>query len=356
VPATAPAQRRLDRLTSLRFFAALGVVICHVSLLIDSTEHAQVTARLATGVPFFFMLSGFVLTWAHTPSDRAASFWRRRFARIYPLHVVTLVVAVAIVWQLSDRGMQPVLRTVLSLLLLHAWVPDPQVYFASNGVSWTLSVELFFYAVFPWVHPFLARRARQARRGVLAACVAVVALNCAVVPFLPRRIGIWWLEILPLTQLPIFVIGVVLALEVKDGWRPRVPLGVTAAVTAAGIAAAYAVPEPYWRVAPMLIPFALIIVHAVMADLDGRPGLLTHPVLVRLGLWSYALYLCHGLVLTTVGYSLGRQVGLRTGLLFDVVLTVTAIALSAVLHELVERPLERRLRGAKPRTELEPET
>jgi peptidoglycan/LPS O-acetylase OafA/YrhL len=43
----------------------------------------------ATGVSFFFVLSGFVLTWSARPDDIATGFWRRRIARIYPVHLVT---------------------------------------------------------------------------------------------------------------------------------------------------------------------------------------------------------------------------------------------------------------------------
>jgi peptidoglycan/LPS O-acetylase OafA/YrhL len=72
---------RLDSLTGLRFFAALAVVLVHVGgqfatarwlLTVESYGYA--------GVSFFFVLSGFVLTWSHREQS-AGRFWWRRFAR-----------------------------------------------------------------------------------------------------------------------------------------------------------------------------------------------------------------------------------------------------------------------------------
>ncbi len=42
---------------------------------------------------FFFILSGFVLTWSLRPTDTAARFWQRRVARIYPNHAAIWLAA-----------------------------------------------------------------------------------------------------------------------------------------------------------------------------------------------------------------------------------------------------------------------
>lgn len=42
-----------------------------------------------SALSFFFVLSGFVMTWSARPGDTATAFWRRRAAKIYPLHAVT---------------------------------------------------------------------------------------------------------------------------------------------------------------------------------------------------------------------------------------------------------------------------
>jgi peptidoglycan/LPS O-acetylase OafA/YrhL len=66
------AGRRLDSLTGLRWFAALGVFLFHYGILL-SANYTVMRSALALGyegVPFFFVLSGFVLTWNYHPGDR----------------------------------------------------------------------------------------------------------------------------------------------------------------------------------------------------------------------------------------------------------------------------------------------
>ena len=86
-------------LTSLRFFAALLVFVHHTPL---TARWSEVFSLGFAGVGFFFVLSGFILTiqyhedffrgftWA-----RLHSFYVARVARVYPLHVVTMLIVLA---------------------------------------------------------------------------------------------------------------------------------------------------------------------------------------------------------------------------------------------------------------------
>jgi peptidoglycan/LPS O-acetylase OafA/YrhL len=86
----------LPSLTGARFIAAVLVFLFHsmaVYPLVSPGAHRTQTTLFSpagfTGVTFFFVLSGFVLTWAMRPNDTAARFWRRRFFKIYPTHLLT---------------------------------------------------------------------------------------------------------------------------------------------------------------------------------------------------------------------------------------------------------------------------
>ena len=140
--ASSPAARlerpnlpRLDSLTGLRFFAAYMVLMHHF------TNFAQLPLIWhwygfgTTGVTFFFVLSGFVLTWSFVPSDTAPRFYWRRFARVWPLHLVTTIVAVPVFYMWRDVPMDWT-GVLLSVFLLHAWVPTATTYFAGNPASW----------------------------------------------------------------------------------------------------------------------------------------------------------------------------------------------------------------------------
>ena len=81
---------RLDALTSLRWFAAFAVLLRHVGQ--TNAFPAFVTRhglnQGVIGVSFFFVLSGFVLTWSRSDNDTSAAFYQRRFARLYPAYAV----------------------------------------------------------------------------------------------------------------------------------------------------------------------------------------------------------------------------------------------------------------------------
>ena len=89
------APARLPSLTGLRFAAAFLVFGFHAH--IEGIVAAGATRDVmdwvfgpgAAGVSFFFVLSGFVLTWSVRPGETAWRFWRRRIAKIYPNHAVT---------------------------------------------------------------------------------------------------------------------------------------------------------------------------------------------------------------------------------------------------------------------------
>ena len=96
---------RLDFLTAARGFAAFAVVFYHIDAYLNGALSGAGLAfiqRGALGVDFFFILSGFILAHVYGADMRAGTFaaWpylARRFARIYPLHLVTLL-AVAVLY------------------------------------------------------------------------------------------------------------------------------------------------------------------------------------------------------------------------------------------------------------------
>src|SRR5436305_12520340 len=89
---------RLHAITALRFFAALHVVLFHmrvVGILPGGPWWYQNLASIGyVGVNFFFVFSGFILVYTYEGVEvDARTFWRARFARIYPAYVVSLLAA-----------------------------------------------------------------------------------------------------------------------------------------------------------------------------------------------------------------------------------------------------------------------
>ena len=63
-------------------------------------------------------------------------FYRRRFARVWPSHFVTLLVSLVVPVVAVSRGLT---EAVPNLFLFQAWSRRRGVIFGMNGVSWSLS-------------------------------------------------------------------------------------------------------------------------------------------------------------------------------------------------------------------------
>ena len=156
-------------LTSLRFFFAIMVFWSHIQFFDQSRYpefnnlYNKVLYEGYIGVTFFFILSGFILSYNYDDRiiNRKTSFkyfWVARIARIYPLHIAGLLVAMFIIPDLSnslaDFFTTPALSISIflsNLTLIHSFIPDGIYFFSYNGPSWSLSDELFFYVSFPFI-------------------------------------------------------------------------------------------------------------------------------------------------------------------------------------------------------------
>ena len=167
-----PKKPALHALTSLRFFASLAIVVHHCNGVFWP---AADLGPLDAGVSFFFVLSGFILAYVyHDPSSGQFAwgrFYVARLARIWPLHLVCLLLMIAFV-KVPESFESGVL--LANGLMLHAWIPFDRYFFSYNYASWSISTELFFYMLFPF-----ALRCTPSMRFALLACSFAVVLALA---------------------------------------------------------------------------------------------------------------------------------------------------------------------------------
>jgi peptidoglycan/LPS O-acetylase OafA/YrhL len=351
---------RLPSLTGIRLFAALGVVGIHTGASWTGNSAAIDAAGLGyLGVPLFFLLSGYVLAWSGHSARSPAAFYRARAARYWPLHLLTFAIAVAFLpMPVADLPKLHLGGAVANVFLVQAWFPHPGIYYGANGVAWSLSCEIFFYLLFPWLDRWIARLDPCALRR-LAGCVvfwmaAPVAAAHLGTHSWDQPGGVWyWLTfICPLYNLGYFVLGLLLVRLVDLRRRPRtltIGAGVAGVLTAAVIAVLYAAsagtPSRDF-VSLLVLPFLVFTMLAAAAsDLRGDGfSVLRWRWVVTGGKWSFAIYLTHQLVwkqlylwdLKIPGTSLTHHQ------LLPLYLAVAAIA-AAAGHYLVERPMEREL-------------
>jgi peptidoglycan/LPS O-acetylase OafA/YrhL len=348
----------LPALTSIRFFAALWVVVSHLAVmgyLNFSAPVRWVAGDSRPAVTFFFVLSGFIL--AHNYGDGLDSegirrFYVARFARIYPMLLFSLLLAtpVTILLLISDdrthlfewygipgNPFLPLVSSLIAQLLgLTAWLPFAAVNQPWDGPTWSISCEAFFYLAFPLLVAFV-KRLTAAQRGMvlLAGFCAQGLWIVALLRFLPLSRSGFLVSQFPLTHLFEFVLGIGVQCycrELQRGGRSYDRAALVAslcAVLAIGVLSVWRPVEPaYYLLSPC---FALLVGGVAM---QRRPawGLLSMRPMVVLGEASFSLYLIH---VPLIHLAELAGVGQRGA----IALLIGMIAMSVILFLAFERPM-----------------
>lgn len=315
------------------------------------------------GVTFFFVLSGFVLTWSARPGLPASTFYWRRVARIWPAHMVALLLAIPVFYTFAPIPPGSFLKPfdlgvlLLSVVLLQAWSANPVILFSGNPAAWTLTCEAFFYALHPWIMRVLVP---LTKRGALLLAGGAVAYAFA------YRLGIlaWptsWLGAVPLPvqRLPEFVLGMGLAWAIRSGWRPRIhPLvGIASLGGVVGLVlvsyrmagSAFFASLPSFTNELFTIACGIAIVSLAARALKGRRSFFESKIQVRLGEWSFAFYLVHATFIYLFVTIFGVQAPSWANLAWYPVLLAIDLVAAWALHRFVEKPLEKRIRRWKDR-------
>jgi peptidoglycan/LPS O-acetylase OafA/YrhL len=354
----------LKPLTSLRFFAAFAIVLLHAKLYTAWGWLPTDRIPLGHGVSFFFVLSGFILT--HVYSSRQDigyfGFVRLRVARLWPVHVVTLLLVVLFVRPETFDGVGFFDRraTLLANLTLTQSVFPFTSYFLSwNSVSWSISTEMCFYLLFPFLLPNIKRlwMRNLLISGAVAASVFVL-LRLFHVP--PGSTDVDKLTVSAATYTNPLVRGFEFCLGMAswalwDRYLRRANISTTAwtvmeLAALAGVAVwavvlwipATAMPplsllSPLW-VSPAGSCWLFAIFIPVMARGRGLAGrLLSTTPFVWLGEISFAVYMVHQILFKILNWNLG----IDSALVFFSAL----ILASAALHHLVEKPCRALLSG-----------
>ena len=180
-------------LTGLRFVAAATVAIGHGSLSLRQDWLGQLVAQVSSvGMTLFFVLSGFVLWLNYAArfqtlalSVSAREFAIARFARLYPMYAVVVLGVAGWVTVVRGAG-APSLGFILTMT--QAWFPvrDGTTLVAAIPQLqhlWSISVELFFYSLFPAVCLLFGRIERLQAVTLLFALNLVIFAGAIVIFF-----------------------------------------------------------------------------------------------------------------------------------------------------------------------------
>ena len=271
----------LKALTSLRYLAALWVVVFHFRPYAGvEAVGVPVLYQGYLAVDFFFVLSGFVLAHVYRSSIQSGKYSHRTFvikrlARVYPMHAVTLaffaalgLIAPVIGLHLDGAEKFDMSQLLPQVLLVHAWVGSGETF---NYPSWSISAEFLAYLSFPIIM-ILAARPR---------------LMLAVAGDVSTHLPDWR----PMRILPEFLLGAGLR-ELMGRYRFGVlSHRLCAPMLIVVVLALAAIDMPDWV---LLIAMIALIAAAAERARTGVEGVLEHPFSIYLGEVSYALYMVHG--------------------------------------------------------------
>lgn len=147
-------RQRLSAVSSLRVPCAVFVFLHHIEGHFGVPSSAFPFRKIV--VSLFLVLSGFLLYSIYGDEKKLQGkkeFYLKRIGRIYPLHIVNMLLIVGLFWSQQTAEMKSDLgMTFFShIALIQCWFPEKNFVLAFNGVTWTLSVILFCYLIFPFL-------------------------------------------------------------------------------------------------------------------------------------------------------------------------------------------------------------
>lgn len=288
----------LPQLNFTRFLAAIAIVIYHFgrySYPFNFPETKYLMANLDTLVSYFFILSGFVMILANTKKGLTAIsisnkvFWINRLARLYPLYLFALLFFVA-VYGISKIDLTPFL---LNLTLTQAWIPDYAL--SLNTAGWALSVEIFFYACFPFILPILTRlnNKQHIALSLFLWIVSLLAMHYLIDIKAPKG----FIYFFPLIHLSNFVIGLcaglLLARNFSQLQKYNRAFGLSFLFLSIGalyLLLTNSLLLKYQHNGSMA-PVYLSLLFFLSLGSGSWVKLLSHPVIIYLGEISFAIYI-----------------------------------------------------------------
>lgn len=345
----------LPALTGLRAVAAVWVVLFHYRE--DLLALAPLLAPLDTfmragylGVDLFFPLSGFVL--AYTYADRLRSFsWRgtgdfvrNRFARVWPVHAVTLNIDLAIAALIGTLGIgadghrRTLGAYVENLAMVHTWFNDRPSF---NAPAWSISSEWFAYLLAPLLFVVVARLRRARSALLLAGLSYAVLLTVFATMALPNGNLEHMFYVRIMGE---FIGGMLLCLAWVRGGARLGRLAFVLPLTLVVLALAPVAAAGHYWAAPAL--------GLGVAALAGSSGWITQalswPGIVAAGEASYALYMTHLLVQPFLPpVRLWAQGSWWASALVIVGFVAVLVGLAWIVHTKVERPARRWLQAPR---------
>lgn len=345
--------KNLNLIQVLRGIASLLVVFLHITTNSNSLLNKEFCFNIfifgGAGVDIFFVLSGFIITYSNlyyiAQPSASGNFLKRRLIRIFPIYWI--IITVFLILQLAlpayykthfNTGFANVFQTYLLL-------PD---HIMLNGVSWSLTNELFFYFIFSFA---LIIPSKKYSLIILAAYFIFLIIFSFTAP-----VGINTNPYIKILIFPMnleFILGVFIVIVINRFSNKWVyPLLVTgtllflagALLSNSGITLiSSSSSQALNRVLLFGFPSFLIILALVKMELGKTINM--HNIFLHLGDASYSIYLIH-LPIVAAFFKIVIKFNINNAVLLSLcsfVLLITVCAAGIFIYQKIEKPLIARL-------------
>lgn len=342
----------INQINFLRFVAAFFILLFHFGRDVQSLAWGKNFWEISnTAVSFFFFLSGFILVYVYIYRDikQARQFYIARFARIFPLYCIALILMALPLFLKSNLNS---IDFILSIFMLQAWVPGYSQII--NIPAWAISVQLLFYLLFPFLLPYF--KSHRSNKRILSIMfilwignliVHIVLYNLTTIPEASLRFKDF-VFYHPITHLSTFILGSFAATFYINN-KSRItrfsylliilPIVVFLLITV--------IPNPiikYHHNGLFSPLFFLIIIGLAAGNESILSKIFNLPVFVKLGDLSYAIYIFQGPVFY---YFYGVLANLDIKLSKDQffwIFIVILVLFSFIIHQTIEATFRKKIK------------
>ncbi|HCB01935.1 MAG TPA: hypothetical protein DEP19_06080 [Anaerolineae bacterium] len=348
--------KRLDQLTFTRFLMIILVLFYHddggvIFDFLSQLPFSELLRSAPTAVSYLYVLSGFVMALVYfRPNEKfdIAGYWRARVIRIYPLYLIAFLLT-CYFYADSILRIKPQ-KILANIFVVQAWIPSYSQSF--NYASWSMTVEFFFYAIFPF---FTIWAYKQSTKKLISFSIVLWVISQLIhhifwIRYFPENQG--FIVYSPVFHLNSFIMGVVGGIwYLREGRHQSISVRTifSTLLFSALFVIVYCIvsirnptlfPNDLQPMAGLLAPFMILFIISLSLDESRVSNILNHPALVTLGETSYAIYILHVPIVwlferylhTTASISNPQQI-------FDASVIPMMIGIGLLAHFFVDQPL-----------------
>lgn len=343
-------QRYIPQLTFPRFLAAIIVVVFHYgkqAAPFEGDYFGVIKDHGHIAVSFFFFLSGAILAINYYDKEVLPfkSFMIKRTARIYPLYLLAFIITFVLMMMVYDafpKGSS----IILQALTLQAWVPG--IALEINYPGWSISNEMFFYVLFPFLIPLFKKMSSSLQYIVV---IGFWAFNLVLHIYFFQWFGDGgtkseeFVMAFPLWHLNGFLFGIMCGLFILNRRDKQNNLWLARLAYVIGVLGIYSilfVPNMLQAYTHngLLSPFYFLIIAGLSLDTSWLMKLISKRIPVLLGEASYGMYMLQFPVYIVFSYLIGVQE--LTTLQFYMYLLIL-IVVSIVVYYAFETTMRRKI-------------